>query len=138
MKKLLYLIGVVVIISIGFGVVMYYEPVKSIKKHKSAYQITSENLVNEYESDEALANEKYQNKIVEVSGIVDNINKVEEEITIRLNANNIMSSVLCEMEPEYDISSINKGDRIIIKGVCTGYLLDIVLVQSVIVENPNF
>ena len=45
-----------------------------------------------------------------------------------------MSGVICEMEDGQEISSLKTGEKITIKGKCTGFLSDVVLVQSSLVQ----
>ena len=133
MKKIL-IIGVVIGVALaGYGLFMYFAPVQSLQNAKSDASLSSEELVLAYETDESAANQEYLNKVIEVSGKIKDIVVKEGVTTVELDANHIMSSVLVELEPGYDISTVRKGDNVVLKGVCTGYLMDVVLVQGVIV-----
>lgn len=85
-------------------------------------------LFNEYSTNEQAANQKYLEKILEVAGIVTSVNKnAEGQTVILLKTNDPMFGINCTME-EKDIV-LKEGDAVILKGICTGYLTDVVLIR---------
>lgn len=63
----------------------------------------------------------YLNKVVEVSGVIAGVSKNEQNQQIILLKTNVSGgSVNCTMDEE--IKSINPGDTIVLKGICSGYI----------------
>jgi hypothetical protein len=85
-------------------------------------------LFNDYSSNEQAANQKYLEKILEVAGVVTNVTKnAEGQIVVLLKTNDPMFGINCTME-EKDIV-LKQGDAVTLKGICTGYLTDVVLIR---------
>ena len=91
-------------------------------------------LLEAFEGDEYLANKKYLDKIIEVKG---NISKIEDHKSIYIDTENPLSSIIFEMEEGQDITSLKVGDVITIKGLCTGYLMDVVMVRSILIDQSK-
>jgi tRNA_anti-like len=90
-------------------------------------------LFQEYSSNEQAANKKYLEKILEVSGEVTEITKNAEGMTVLLlKTDDPMFGINCTMEQKE--MSVKAGDRITLKGICTGYLTDIVLIRCYLVN----
>lgn len=130
MKKIIIPILILGAIGIAIGFYMYNKPVQSLEKKKAEVMISASQLVTEYEADETAANEKYLGKVVEVSGKIADIVSEEGKTKIQLETSNPMAMVICEMEDGSD-TGLNEGDEAKIKGLCSGYLSDVILVQCV-------
>jgi membrane protein implicated in regulation of membrane protease activity len=90
-------------------------------------------LFQEYSSNEKAANQKYLEKIVEVSGVVTDITKNAEGMTVvLLKTDDAMFGINCTMEQKE--ISVKAGDQITLKGICTGYLTDVVLIRCYLVN----
>lgn len=100
-------------------------------------RITSADLIRSFEMNERLANEKYLDKIVAVTGKVTEINKDEKGYyTLVLGDENAMSSVRCSMDTTHacDLAPIKTGSQITIKAACTGFNADELLGSDVILN----
>jgi len=97
---------------------------------------TANDLLNAFETDESAANTKYLDKIIKVNGIIKDIeNNDTGEISVILATDNEMSSVICNFDPAFkDIQKLKKGEEIVIKGLCSGYLMDVVLDRCVLAQ----
>ena len=74
--KILVIMGVAGIIAAGLGYkFIYNKPHKDYEKAKAEFSITGESLFNDYRSDRASAEQKYNGKVLEVSGILHKIEK---------------------------------------------------------------
>lgn len=127
MKK--YLLVVLLLALIG-GVVayqMYNKPHTETAGTTADVVISPADLLAAYDMDEAKADSIYLDKIIEVEGIVLQINQVEKGGSISLDTGNAMSSIICEFENPADIANVKIGDKVKVKGFCTGKLMDIVL-----------
>lgn len=134
MKKYLkYIVGLI-LIGIGLGTYMYYKPHKNITAAKIDINLSAEAVFTAFESDEAAANEQYLDKIVAVSGTVKEVNKNDEGITtITLDAGQDMFGVVCQLDQltKHPRETFPVGEQVIFKGICTGMLMDVVLVRCV-------
>lgn len=102
----------------------------SVGNKKPDYSIEASALQSAFELDEATANEKYLNKVVEVSGNIAKVESVENGFNVTMQETDAISGVICGFHNE----AASKEDFIIgkkatIKGLCTGYLFDVVLVK---------
>lgn len=122
----------ILIIAIGSGIFGYMQYNKSHKETDGATAdvvISPKELLDAYDGDESAANQLYLDKIIEVEGTVRSINEVEVGSSISLDTGDEMSSIICEFEMLDAISSVKVGDKVTVKGFCTGKLMDIVLVR---------
>ena len=134
MKKILIPLVVLAAIGVGVGYYMYNKPVASLERKKADVVTTADQLVMDYESNEGTANEKYLGKVVEVSGTVAEITNEEGKQKVILGTSNPISNVICELEDKKAPANLKAGESIKVKGMCSGYLSDVILVQSNIVK----
>ena len=131
MKKLM----VVVLVLIAIAAVGYYNWNRknaSISGTDAAFTASSSELFTAFEADEAAANTKYLNKIVEVNGKVRELKKESNgDFVVTLDGSD-MFGVICRMDPGIKIEDTALvGKDVVLKGICTGMLMDVVLVQCV-------
>ena len=137
MKKiLLYILALGILV---LGSIYYYTQRDSrndIKHAKAEVELSSTDLLSSYENSEEDANSLFLGKTLMVQGILDDISQEGEKVTIKLESDSPLSSVVCEMNTKIrsDFSALNQGQNIQIKGVCSGKLMDIILVNCVIEE----
>ncbi len=135
MKKNI-LFGILILALVG-GAYAYYEynkPVASIENKKADVVIDADDLLSAYESDENTANQLYTEKIIQVKGTISEITKDGTVDKVIIETTNPLAGVICEMENGQNFGALKTGDEIEIKGRCTGFLSDVVLVQSSIVK----
>lgn len=132
MKKIL--IGIILFSVIVGGIIyiMYNKPHRD-PSTESALQISAMELFRSFETNEAEANGRYLDKVLEVSGKITEITTNQESIpVIVLETENPMFTVRCTMEnPE---TTVSVGDIVKIKGICTGYLSDVIIVKGTLLE----
>ncbi len=99
----------------------------SIEETK-AISIDAVTLFNAFSQNEKKANADYLDKVLQVRGEVTNITTNADGITvILLKTDDMMFGINCTMEEKN--SSIKTGDQVTLKGLCTGYLTDVVLIR---------
>jgi hypothetical protein len=109
-----------------------------IKKAKPDFEITATQLQKEFDYDETKASIKYINKIVEVTGTIASIKPEENNsLNISLATENRISSVICTCPAIRDISEYKPGDKVTIRGICSGYLMDVLLNNCAVIEDKN-
>ena len=132
MKKYLWLVLLLAVLGGGYGYYQYNRPVASLEDKEADVILSAPDLLKAFESNEAEANKNYLDKVIEVKGEVTKIEADSTKKSVYLNTGNEMSAVICEMEAGADTEGLTPGSSVVVKGKCTGYLMDVVLVQSVI------
>lgn len=125
------LLFLVVTATAGFvGYKMWTKPHRNVAA-ATATSIAAVKVAADYESNETTANSLYLDKVLEVNGEVISISanqKGESVITLK---GSDMSGVICTLEGPAS-PGIKTGSIITIKGICTGYLTDVVLVRCLV------
>ncbi|HEX5171225.1 MAG TPA: hypothetical protein VFW11_18745 [Cyclobacteriaceae bacterium] len=108
------------------------------KKHRSIddeeyTSISAAQLFDAFEANEANANKMYLDKVVAVTGIVQDVTTNQSgDMIIVLVTNNPLFGVSCTLESK--ATSVSPGKEVTIKGICTGYLSDVILTNAKLVE----
>lgn len=132
------IILIVILVIIG-GIVAYLQwnkPHRDPSK-ESGLQISAEQLFADYEMDENASNEKYLNKTLQIKGSIIDVGANQDgESTAMLDAGNPMFGVQVTFNPKEKekLEQLTIGDKITIKGICTGYLSDVIVTNGVIVK----
>ncbi len=101
-----------------------------IRKAATELEINASSLYTAFEADETSANGTYAGKVIEVSGSVEEITKNDEgHYSMSLAAGSPLGKVLCNFAPDEPdpATSMSIGKSVTVKGVCTGYLFDVVV-----------
>lgn len=133
-KKIASLIIAVIIITLSVGYYMYQKPVASLKNAQPDFEIGAQQLLTDFQNDEATANVKYLDKIIAVKGNIKELIIDGKIGTIFIETEDLLEGIACEVESIDGMHSLNVGDAVSIKGRCTGYLSDVVLVGSIIIK----
>ena len=100
----------------------------SVASKKADVEMDASSLLQAFETDEKAANALYLGKIILVSGTVESVTNNSLEISVYLRESDAVAGIICSFDKSStDIGSIGKGLTVRIKGVCTGYLLDVVM-----------
>lgn len=135
MKKL---IALFLMLIVSAGIVAYYfynQPVDSLIGHKADVTIQADSLFSEFENDEQAANAKYLNKVLLVSGRIQSLSSDTGGTTINIQSGQGMFGVSCRLDDKSvapDFYTV--GQHIRLKGICSGYLMDVVLIRCVPAE----
>lgn len=120
------------------GYKMYNKPHRDISQEDPDFTYTSDELYNDYSSDEEAANAKYLDKVIQVSGPVEMVEINQGgDINITLTAEEaMMGGVSATVDSRFksEAEAISNGDQVTLKCRCTGMLMDVVLVDCSIVE----
>jgi len=126
---------VLTIVVIGFaGIFIGYKIIN--KPHRNveaatAINVTAVTIANDYETNEAEANKKYLDKVLEINGTITGVSKNQKAETVIALKGTDMSGLLCTIEGAFE-NEFKIGDAIILRGICTGYLSDVILVRCTI------
>ncbi len=93
---------------------------------------TAENLVQEFIADESAANQKYSNKVVEVSGVIEKTETGATTIVFLKAGNNGFVSANLKQA----VNGLAVGATITVKGIFTGFILgEVQLTEASIISN---
>ena len=96
-------------------------------KDESTIAVTAAAILEAYAADEQKANALYLDKAIAVTGEVHEVTKTPQGKTVvSLKTTDPMAGIRCTMKQEVPVT---KGENITIKGICTGYLMDVTLVD---------
>jgi multidrug efflux pump subunit AcrA (membrane-fusion protein) len=111
---------------------------RTAEDEKPVATVTASALLSEYETDETASNTKYLNKTVQVNGTVNSVSKDESgTIVVLLATESMMGVVSCTFSAVNGKPSeveVKEGDQINVKGICSGYTIDVVLEQCSLVK----
>ena len=114
---------------------MYNLKPKDLQKVKPDLIMTAVDLQKAFEDNEDAANSKYVNKVIEVTGIIESIKPGDNKtLSISLKTGSPLSSVNCTFQSTPDISKIKVSEQIILRGECSGFLMDVLLNKCVVVQ----
>jgi len=130
-KKILLGILLVAIAAAGYGFYMYNKKPADVRTLTANYELTAAALLADFNKDETAANTKYLDKVIAVSGKVTEI-KLEPatgQATVTLDSGDPMAAITCSFynDETASVKNLKQGDAVVIKGKCTGKLMDVVL-----------
>ena len=135
-KRTFFLMGGLLLIIIVALVVrvfyLYNKPHKNAQGEPAVATLSAEALYKQYQDDETKANKNYLGKVVEVTGTLSQVmHSGSNEIWILSAAS--QGGINCQMF--FDKNDTPKdpkpGDKIVLKGKCTGFLMDVNLTDCV-------
>ena len=108
---------------------------KNLQKAKPDFAITSIDLQKAFEDNETVSIVKYVNKIIEVTGTIESVKAGEGNITnVALKTGSELSLVICTLSPQSDPAALVSGNEVTIRGECSGFLMDVLLNDCVIIK----
>mgnify|MGYP000285961114 FL=1 len=136
-KKILSAILILGIIGAFIAYKIYNKPHVNVANSKVDISLTANKILNDFSTDENDANAKYLEKIIEVKGEIVSLKTEKGLGIISLKTNDDFGTVLCHLSEESTrkMRNFKEGQTISVKGICTGYLMDVILVKSEILTN---
>jgi hypothetical protein len=128
MKKYLFA-GLAVTIA-AIAVYFYVnKPHRSVSE-ETALRVSADSLFQAFQANEAEANAKYLNQVIVVSGKVKTVEtNTEGKTVIVLDAGDLMFGVNCTLA---ESTTVAVDQVVSIKGICTGYLADVIINQAIV------
>lgn len=100
--------------------------------------VKAEALAAAFETDEAVANEKYLGKIIEVDGVIINVNATQSPVHIVIgNEDNMHNVGISLAGSKQNIHELKNGMTVTARGECTGFLMDVELNNAVIIKTKQ-
>ena len=136
MRRKYILIAVLVwALLLGMGLYIYNKPHASIANVRADYSLDAKDLYQQFQQDETVSNRKYLDKIIEVKGTVAEVQHSGKSATIELKEDSAMGGINCSFTNlEKNIQIPSKGSLLTIKGKCSGFLMDVNLVDCALKE----
>ena len=130
MKKLLVILLALGLIGAAIGAYLYNKPAAKTVTADAAYVVNATDLFAEFEQNEEAANQKYLNKVLQVTGTVADIDPADSQgVSVMLATSHPMSGVSCQLADASPAKDLKPGDPVQVKGLCTGMLMDVVLTK---------
>jgi hypothetical protein len=134
-KIALFFVSFIALAGILAALYMYNLKHTDMEKAKPDYVITASALQKEFEDNETAASTRYINKILEVTGTIASVEPAENNVlNISLVTGSDLSSVICTFNAVADPSAFRTGDEITLRGVCSGFLLDVLLNNCAVIK----
>jgi hypothetical protein len=132
-KFIFFGIGILLLCLAGWGIYKVLKPHHNAASEQTQATISASELYNEFQKAENLANQKWVGKVIEVTGRIASVTDAGNYVSVNLLATgdgNINCSILKkDLSPD---DKFSKGDSIVIKGKCAGFLMDVNLVDCIV------
>lgn len=95
-----------------------------------AITVSPDQLYADYEANEVAADLKYKDKVLIVTGTVNDIAKdITDEIYVTINTGEMFGSIQCFFATSHtnEAAGLKKGQTITIKGKCEGKMMNVLL-----------
>lgn len=131
---IIFSIVLLVVASISFWYV-FRSSDTSVEKQNVDVEMSASELITSFESNEQEANNLYLGKVLRVNGTLNDISVEQDAVSLTLKEEGHMSGIICSFDPaSVNAGSLQTGQPITVKGICTGYLLDVVMNKCSVVE----
>jgi putative nucleic acid binding protein len=132
MRNIFFTLGCfTVIILAGVILYLYNKPSRNVAG-ETGIPVTAKELYQKFTSNESQANQTYLNKVVEVKGQVLEVKNTQHAgKVVVLSTGDPLFGVACSLDnAQTQEKDFTPGQQIVVKGVCTGYLSDVVLTHG--------
>ena len=134
-KIILSILAIIIVAITGVWFFVFFKPThfKRDVADEKGIVVSSKEIVKEFQSNEAASNAKYINKAVEISGEVAEVKKDQTgKTTIIIKSDDAFSNVFVTLkQPDKQPQT---GTTICIKGICTGFLSDVVVIDAIVTK----
>jgi hypothetical protein len=137
-KKLIVPLFGIMIIGIMAMSYVFRGAEKSVASEDALYSISADEIYSTFEENETAANEKFLGKVIEVTGIINEIEKTDSgQLIVLLSCSSPLGGVRCSFETDQDNVSkkVTNGSTCTLKGKCSGMLMEVVLDNCALTSN---
>ncbi len=118
------MVAFLILMVLGGGAVWYIFNVEfaDTKAIKADHIVNALDLIHEFEKNDSLSNKKYAEKIMVVNGIVSEVEAADTTVNIKMADTTSGSYIIFAFQQQHhaEAQSIKQGDRVSIKGSCSG------------------
>jgi hypothetical protein len=117
----------------GYALTEYVRPNPDTNDLPVDYYMKVADIVNKFERNEVRATAEYVNKVIAIHGQIAFIHEQDSSAIMLFQNSYSSSSVVCEFEADKarQLQQLQAGQKVTIKGICTGLLMDVVLTRCV-------
>lgn len=134
-------VGIVIVVVLGLFIkegMLYYlnnKPRRDVSREQ-ALAVSAQQIFDDYMNNDSLANARYWNKAVEVTGEVaeSRINQANQTVVL-LRTSDPVFGVNCTFKRAP--GELKPGTTITFRGICTGFLSDVVVNEGVLVTSAT-
>ncbi len=145
MKKWIKILALLALLGIAAGIFVYYfvynKPHPDYEKSKAEYTMTAKELYEGFITGEATPGQKYNGKVIEISGLLSSVESVDSLVIVIFAFNQGMfgdEGVRCTMLPSFNEEAKNlvPGTEVFLKGLCTGFNGSDVILEKCSLPRP--
>ncbi len=105
-----------------------------VAQSDATHEVTASALYAAFDEDEATANNEYAGAVITIKGVLQAVDENESnQIQLSLAAESDFGSVLCTLrDAPANLTNLEIGTPVTVKGVCTGYLFDVVIDHAIL------
>lgn len=135
LRLLLVLIVLGAIVGTGTWLYVFKKSDSNVASRKVDVEITAKNLVARFETNETTANAEFLDKVILVEGVIDSVNEDSLGVSVSLKNPDEIAGVICSFSKgDAEKENFTVGNPVKVKGLCTGYLMDVVLNKCSVVQ----
>ncbi|NNC94997.1 MAG: hypothetical protein HKN92_05495 [Chitinophagales bacterium] len=128
-------IAIFILLGAAFGIYQFNKKPKQVSDIKTAFVITADELYDAFEQNENEASAKYIDKVIEVSGVISEVDRNNEgNMAIVMKAKNALLGGVNAAMGQKDNLKLTIGEDIKLKCMCVGYNMEVILNNCVPVE----
>jgi hypothetical protein len=113
---------------------------QDVSKITAVNNFNAGDLIVFFQNDEPKANSIYVNQVISVTGVIKEISFINERHTILLESRVFNDNfVMCDMSSSTTktINTFTTGDTVTLKGICKGYLLDVIMLNCIPINEKS-
>lgn len=135
MGKKILKVFLAIIVLLALCIVIFLNiPKANVQSKTTDISITADAIFDEFNKNENASNRKFIGKVVEVSGVIDELDTDKNGSSVLLLASkDDFNGVLCTLDGKPN-TPLNIGQTVTVKGVCTGKLSDVVINKGLLVQ----
>lgn len=129
-KHALSFVVIAVLITLAIGSVDTEESTQNVQSQVPAYTVSANALYNEYEDNEVAASDKYDGKVIIVTGTIQDIGKdIVDQAYVILGGTGALNGVQCMFieSQNTSIANLSKGQHVRVKGEVSGKMGNIIM-----------
>ncbi len=135
-KKIFFFAGVACCLLLAaWGYHLYCTPRKTAAMQRADVRISAQQLYDAFAADEQAANRLYLDKVIEVTGVVLEVQQAGTGLGILLDAGvGKPGGVHCSVTMGNGVKVPVAGNTVIIKGKCAGFLADVNIADAALLQ----
>lgn len=119
------------LIGAGSGIYLFNKKVPGLEQVQADFSLSSDELYHAFEKDESAAGKLYENRVVQINGRVQSISDDRLNLILAVT-DGLMGGINCSFPAP--LNSIQIGEQIQVKGLCQGFLMDVILTNCILVS----